>query len=328
MQSTERHRRITAAAIGIVLAGCGAQAKPRAAPATINSQVCVERSLRRSADPGMVALVFGEFTKACDAGEASACSSLGVMYEIGLGTAEDHVRAGQLYKSACAAQNIGGCTNLGLAYLHGFGVTADSQRARQLLEWSCKFKHPVACRELGAMHLVGEGVDVSADAAVRYFRLGCKYADGEACFNLGMLFEQGVSQRQDTAQAIGYYEQACVQGEARACDGLLRIQRQSDTAIKVRDEVKPLPSERACDSGDGAECAAAGLAYFRGDGVKRDVERSVALMQRACSSGYDASCKVLGPMLQGSCSHGHGDACAALQKLDASGIDLGQAAKP
>ncbi len=307
---------ITAGALSLV----ACELPPRLqAPQSLNSQVCVERSLRRTREPSMLPLAFAEFTKACAGGEHSACSSLGVMYELGLATSEDHARAAKLYQSACAAQNIGGCTNLGLAYLHGIGMSADVPKAKQLLEWSCKREHPVACRELGAMHLLGEGVDVDANRAVTYYRLACKANDGDSCYNLGALFEQGTSVREDIAQAIGYYEQGCVQGEARACDGLTRVQTIRETPWQREAPTRRLATEDGCDAGKVADCASAGYTYFRGEGVKRDVKRAVELLQRACSGGYDTSCTMITPMLQGSCAKGHGDACEALQQLDRVG---------
>ncbi len=268
----------------------------------------------------MLPLAFSEFTKACAEGEQSACSSLGVMHELGLGTTEDPVRAVALYQGACAAQNIGGCTNLGLAHLHGIGLPTDPRRAKELLEWSCAHDHPVGCRELGTVFLLGEGLESNPSEAAKYFRLGCKLADGEACYNIGAMYEQGHALEQDNAQALGFFEQACVQGDGRACDGVDRIHKLSAAANHERDAKKPMPSEVACVAGQVAECGVAGLAYFRGDSVKRDIPKAVELLGRACRGGDATSCSLLAPMLQGSCTHGHQESCAALKNLEAEGV--------
>ncbi len=302
----------------VALAACAPPREP-ASPKTFNAQFCVERSLRRTADPRTLPLAFSEFTKACEQGEGSACSSLGVMHELGLGTSEDHAQAYKLYQTACASQNIGGCTNLGLALLHGVGVAVDPRRARELLVWSCNHDHPIGCRELGVMHLLGEGGAVDISAAATYFRAGCKKGDGEACYNIAALYEQGNSLAQDNAQALSFFEQSCVLGEARGCDGADRIHTLSAQAQRERAAVKAVPSETACEAGQASECTAAGLAYFRGDSVKRDVPHAVLLLKRACTLGDATSCSILEPMLQGSCAHGHDESCSALKALAAEG---------
>lgn len=304
--------------VWLALSGCQPQQKG-ASPKTFSAQFCVERSLRRSTDPSIFPLAFSEFTKACEQGEQSACSSLGVMHELGLGTSEDHVQAHKLYETACAGKNVGGCTNLGLAALHGVGEAKSPARAKELLDWSCRHQHPTACRELGVMFLLGEGVAADALEAVKFFRMACKKADGEACYDVGVLYEQGISVNEDNAQALSFFEEACVNGDTRGCDGVERIRRDSATRVRERSAVKALPSEVACEAGQASECSAAGMAYFRGDSVKRDVAHSVLLLRRGCEGGDTTTCSLLEPMLQGSCSHGHDDSCAALKSLPLAG---------
>jgi TPR repeat protein len=310
----EAHKILCLTAVAMLSVGCARSSKA-SAPATFSAQLCVEGSVRGAADPSMLPLAFSEFSKACANGEHSACSVLGVMHEVGAATRQDRTRAVQLYYGACQGENVGGCMNLGRAYLHGIGVPKDQPRALQLLEWSCKRAHPVACRELGTMHLMGDGVAANGKLALGHYKAACDRGDAEGCKNLGALYEQGQSVEQDVAQALAAYEKACVHGQGDACAAAERIDRRSAEMNKARAALRQLPSEAACHSGNASECAATGLAYFRGDGVPRNVERAVGFLQQACSQGYEPSCTLVGPMLHGSCAKGNTDSCNALQRL-------------
>jgi TPR repeat protein len=51
--------------------------------------------------------------KACDAGDAEACSKLGQQYYSGKGVKEDRVKAVSLYQKACDGGSATGCFRLG-----------------------------------------------------------------------------------------------------------------------------------------------------------------------------------------------------------------------
>jgi hypothetical protein len=59
------------------------------------------------------------FKKACDAGHAGGCSSLGVMYDEGRGVAKDEAGAVELYWKACDGGDAQGCFMLGTVYIDG-----------------------------------------------------------------------------------------------------------------------------------------------------------------------------------------------------------------
>jgi TPR repeat protein len=77
-----------------------------------DAQESVETAFRRHPDPEAVSEAIGAFSKACDAGDAGACSAVGVMYELGLDVPLDTRRARRLYSFACEAHNARACENL------------------------------------------------------------------------------------------------------------------------------------------------------------------------------------------------------------------------
>ncbi len=216
------HTKSIASVLGAVLAslavGC-ANGTPARAPQNADEQNCVETSLRRTAEPSSLPQAFSQFGAACAAGEASACSALGVMFELGRATPRDPMRAARLYQAACSARNVAGCVNLGLAHLHGTGVPADTARAQRLLGWGCERKHPMACRELGAMYLHGAGVAANVGVAASYYQAACRLGDGEGCVRLGVIAESAPSLGDDL-QPTELFAQACLHGEAEGCDRL------------------------------------------------------------------------------------------------------------
>ena len=58
-------------------------------------------------------------TKRCQKGEATACWSLGLMYDEGTGVRQDKFKAVELYRHACEGKVAEGCFYLGGDVLHG-----------------------------------------------------------------------------------------------------------------------------------------------------------------------------------------------------------------
>lgn len=56
------------------------------------------------------------FTQSCESGNGTGCLNLGVMYENGVGTAQNKYKASTLYAQACRAKEALGCANMALSY--------------------------------------------------------------------------------------------------------------------------------------------------------------------------------------------------------------------
>ncbi|MSP26247.1 MAG: sel1 repeat family protein [Myxococcales bacterium] len=322
---------IRAFAVGVLVLGATGCAMPKVrlgeAAGSFDAQACVENALRGEPDPLTLPLAFKEFTDQCDRRLMSGCSTLGVMYERGLATRRDPLKAAQLYHEACIVQNVSGCANLARVYSRGIGVKTDAQRAVGLNDWSCQRGAPGACRELATAHLFGDGAEKDVPRAAELYRKSCKMGDGDACYALGALYEKGAALKGDVSQALSLFEQACVKGQHDACDGISRIQFRSEELRLARSEARPHPAEAPCAKGSAQDCATAGIAYYNGDGVNADIDRAVGYLQRACSGGYQPSCAVLGPVLHGSCTKGRVASCKALEKLAAPSAGAAAAAK-
>lgn len=100
----------------------------------------------------------------------------------------------------------------------------------------------------------------------------------------------------------------------------------------ARAEVTPQQLQKECDAKIWQSCVELGYRYADGEGVPKDVAKSVALHQRACEAGYGGGCHHLGQMflkgesvpkdvaravglLERACDYAEGDACIELQLM-------------
>lgn len=273
-------------------------------------QACVENALRADPDMATLPLALEQFTRECEKdNNPAACSQLGIMYELGLAVPADGVRAASFYHRACKAENVGGCVNLGWAYAKAVGVEIDNARAMRLLDWGCRKGNMRGCTEQATMLLTAQDVAKDAARASKLYKRACDDGFAAACYQLGAMHEHGGEAAANTMTALTAYEAACLAGNPKGCDGMARMYAKKPAAPKAH------PSLAGCEDGSAADCAAVGMAYYKGDMVERNVETAVTFLQRACSGGYGPSCAILGPTLHGSCARGNSDSCRALGKL-------------
>lgn len=102
------------------------------------------------------------FTKrACDGGVSAACGNLGLKYEFGVVVKQDPAQAVALFERACR-MDPADCLRIGIAHQAGFGVKRDDAMARQYFERSCKSPGPsfsaLSCAVLNLSYGASEGL--------------------------------------------------------------------------------------------------------------------------------------------------------------------------
>ena len=268
------------------------------------------------------------YHRACEQGDASACSVLALMFETGEGVTRDLERAAGLYRRACELDDMEACTILGSMYHRGAGVPRDLVRAVSLHERSCDGGEPIGCESLGFMYEEGTGVivdhtraaaayraacedglasgcnrigmmlqsgsGVAADpvAALELFTRACDGGELTACVNLGVGYEVGDGVEQDLGVAFALYEHACDSGEMLGCVNLGSLYR---TGRGVAPDARTAASlyRRACDGGEALGCFNLGTSYQGGVGVPQDVVNAIGFFQRACDAGHEIGCRLL-----------------------------------
>lgn len=86
------------------------------------------------------------YERACDAGNADACASVGLMYQNGRGVAADGLHAFVFYKQACDANSASACLHVAQMYQTGTVLHEDSDKASEYRKRACKLGSQAGCR--------------------------------------------------------------------------------------------------------------------------------------------------------------------------------------
>lgn len=115
---------------------------------TLDAEIAVRLSRGGGAAPELAArkkLMVGHFKAGCDAGEASACRQLAILYYDGFGLPRSAPAAAVWFKKACDGDDAVACRALGGLLRAGDGVPRDEPRARALFDKACARKDTQAC---------------------------------------------------------------------------------------------------------------------------------------------------------------------------------------
>lgn len=116
----------------------------------------------------------------CEAGEASACRSVGVL----AGNERQHEVAYRANERACTLGDADGCYAAATALLDGRGVSGDPAEGLRRLEALClgrDTEHPAACSRAGHAHRSGQGPSTSPERGQQLLERACELGDVNAC---------------------------------------------------------------------------------------------------------------------------------------------------
>ena len=236
----------------------------------------------KSAVPGLGA--------GCDRGEAKHCVALAAL----LGKTEES-RAAQLEQQACDAGEPTGCTNLGVRTLLGAGVFKDAKKAATLLDQGCKGGDPSGCTDLAILNAKANFNLRREVRGATAFKLVCEGIYGVGCTGWGMLIPTPAEHPKDPAAAVALSTKACDAGELIACVNLGAFYQYGVGAPRNREKASEL-FKKACEGGDAGGCGELGTMYATGRGVPFDGKRGMELYQQACDWGERDACTVIGDL--------------------------------
>lgn len=233
--------------VALAAQACGGVIQTRVA---FDTQACVEHALRRGGDQATLPMARDTFRADCEAGDAAACSQLGVMYEKGLGVEQSTERARDLYSGACDEANTAGCVNYGMLLADGQSLARSDSGSRlrpmdhavRLFATACRQGDARGCGELGRVYLVRMG-DVAR--SVPMLRQACDGGQGASCFLLGSQYDHGAL-GDDPLAAMSLYKKACATGDEKGCLHLDLIYAKISTRPSIRVAV---PARAECPSG-------------------------------------------------------------------------------
>lgn len=195
--------------------------------------------------------------KACDAGDANACTRWGDVYRSKLGgwCSEATVH----WEKGCLMGSAWGCLLAGIAKEHGWGARVDEKVGAEFLRRSDE--------------LFGRDCDAGVAAA---------------CVELGNSYDSGYrSLRKDEPVALSLWEKACSGGAAEGCEEAAhRLDRDGTDAARAT-----ALYEQGCVKGSESCCRSAAWRYD--EGAQKDSNRARAFYERACAEGGDDSCRTI-----------------------------------
>lgn len=161
----------------------------------------------------------------------------------------------------------GGCDACKTMADQALGLTRpDIDRARSLYAKACDVHFPPACNELAKMCRDGRGGPRDVKRSATLFGIACDKGDIQyACTEVGVFAYDGVGMKLDQEKGVALFEAACFH------------------------EADPQPKA----------CAALGLAHLSGKGIekeKKDEDRAIELLNKACDFDYAAGCVQVGDL--------------------------------
>ena len=221
--------------------------------------------------------------KACEAGEARACTVLGQLAPAGTGVAKDAAAAGKWLEKGCGGGDGAGCTALGKL------TATDGPRALSLFEKGCSGGDVGGCAAAGAQYL-GSGAPGAKRETLKardFLSKACDGGDAASCASLGALYDAGDPQLpKQPILAEMMLRRGCVRGAVEACSGLgmalLSKQGGSESDAKMQ-------LQRACAGRDMLACAALRVAFGDARLVVPDIKQRMAL-NTACMGGSARAC--------------------------------------
>lgn len=150
----------------------------------------------------------------CKEEDWGACTMLGaILAAKDAGSAE----AATLWEKACNSGDANACTSLGDNHLHGKGKPKDPAKAASYISKACTLGNTYACSLLGTLYLQGQGVTASPAVAATFQKQACDAGSMRGCAALAELHEKGQGVERDFAKAAELYEKACTGEYAAAC---------------------------------------------------------------------------------------------------------------
>ena len=136
---------------------------------------------------GDYAAALHEIRPLAEQGDARAQNSLGVMYRLGQGVAQDFVEAVRWYREAADQGYAKAQLNLGVMYDYGRGVPKNNAEAVKWYRKAAEKGYTLAQYSLGNMHFEGSGVPENNVKAYMWWSLAKARGHKDAAHNLNII---------------------------------------------------------------------------------------------------------------------------------------------
>lgn len=218
-------------------------------------------------------------------GDLQSMIDVGDMYDNGIGTLIDKVKAVLYYRKAAEKGNLTAQYNLGRHYHDGSGVPKDYIQAVEWYKKAAENGHEGAQFHLGMCYTFGEGVEKDHAQAVEWYRKAAEYGEARAQCNLGWCYEIGNGVPQDHTQAAMWYTKSAMQGDDCAQCNLGWCYESGFGVPQDFVQAVAWYKKSAMQGYDQAQCNL-GVCYESGIGVQKDETQAVEWYRKAAEQGH------------------------------------------
>ena len=149
-----------------------------------------------------------------DAGDKTATRQLAEMYYRGRGGVEQNFsEAARWYEKLARQGDASAQTSLGLMYARGYGVEKNLQTAHRWWLFAAAHNDPGAQYNLGVIYAQGEGIAQDYAQAAQWLTRAAQRGHTQAQHNLGMLYHEGKGVERDPVRAYFWLKVAALQGD-------------------------------------------------------------------------------------------------------------------
>lgn len=222
-----------------------------------------------------------------ETGDAEAQFQLGQMYALGHGFKQNYRTAAEWYEKAAEQGNAKARTALGLLYYYGMGVETDMKKAGELFEKSAVQDEPVAQRYLGFIATVNENYT----EAKQWWEQAVVQNYAPAMMNIGFLYKEGKGVDKDIAEAKKWFDKAISQKKPSgfAMYALAQLYCDGDGVEKNEQQAVKLLQE-ACNMStfeSGPACSELAKYYLEGKmGLPKDEQQAFNYAMKAAERGH------------------------------------------
>jgi len=181
-----------------------------AAPAWADNEAQFQQA-NAAYDAGNYKQAFRLWQPLAQQGDASSQNNLGLMYEKGLGVAQNDKQAAVWYQKAAQQGFALAQVSLAVMYEDGRGVAKNDKQAVMWYQKAAQQGDFRAQTNLGVMYAEGRGVAQSYQQAKAWWQKAAQQGDARAQNNLGMMYADGIGVAKNPQQAKAWFQKVLAQ---------------------------------------------------------------------------------------------------------------------
>lgn len=200
---------------------------------------------------------------------------------------EDYSTAVSLYRQAIEEGDPVGINALGVCYFFGKGVEKDLGQAYKLYERAASAGVPAAQANLGLLYKNGTYVEQDIEKALYWYKQAAEQGFSKGQFWLGEFYKNGTGVEKNYEKALYWYEKAAEQGHVNSQRETGNFYGGSFDKNLCNLSKAAYWYEKAAEQGDAFSQYAAGDGYFKGQGVKKDLEKARHWLSLSAGQGNE-----------------------------------------